>query len=113
MVENHTVFARTVVGHFLSDHDVSVVPSVAAAKAILACESYDAVLVDYDLDDGKGDDVVGWLRARSFGGLIVAISSHEDGNAALVVAGAHAVCSKTKFHTIRDVISTWPGRRAR
>jgi hypothetical protein len=33
------------------------------------------------------------------------VSSHEAGNTALVTAGASAVCSKTEFDRIQEVIS--------
>jgi hypothetical protein len=39
--------------------------------------TFDAVLVDYDLPDGKGTDVVRALCAMGFRGNIVAVSSKE------------------------------------
>jgi CheY-like chemotaxis protein len=85
-VENHTVFARTVIEQFLGNHQVVLVPTVAAAKQALGM-TFDAVLVDYDLPDGKGTEVVRALRAIGFEGNIVAVSSREDGNAELRAAG--------------------------
>lgn len=99
MVENHAVFAATVTQTFLGAHQVTVVPSIAAARATLSA-GYDAVLVDYDLDDGKGDALVRDLVASGFAGRIIAISSHEAGNQALLSAGAHASCPKTRFNEI-------------
>jgi hypothetical protein len=34
-VENHQVFAETVIGEFLAAHDVSVVPTVSAAEVMV------------------------------------------------------------------------------
>ena len=64
-VENHQVFAETVVAQFLADCDVTIAASVAEAEAELAARSYDAVLVDYDLDDEKGDALVRRMREVS------------------------------------------------
>jgi len=104
-VENYAIFSRTVVRTFLRDHVVNVVPSLAAARSALAGGDFDVVIVDYDLDDGKGDTLVAELvqgpppRPR-----IVASSSNADGNAALRRAGADAVCPKTRIAKINTVL---------
>lgn len=54
-VENHEVFAANVIRLFLTQHDVTVVPSVARALEARAATTFDMMLVDFDLDDGKGD----------------------------------------------------------
>jgi DNA-binding response OmpR family regulator len=103
-VENHDVFAQTVVGKFLADHDVTVVPSVGAARAELENRTYDVALVDYDLDDDKGDEFVRGLRAAGSRILVIAVSSHAEGNDALVRAGADAICRKMDFASISGVL---------
>ncbi len=65
---------------------------------------FDLVLSDYDLDDGKGDAFVRECRVTYPRLPIIAVSSHEAGNAALVAAGASAVCSKMEFDRIHAVI---------
>jgi RimJ/RimL family protein N-acetyltransferase len=62
--------------------------------------------VDYDLDDGKGDELVSACRALHPDLRIIAVSAHGAGNAALVSAGAHAVCGKLDFDKIQSVIQT-------
>jgi hypothetical protein len=57
-------------------------------------------LVDFDLDDGKGDALVRELLEGGFPGRIIAISAHHDGNEALMNAGARVSCPKARFHTI-------------
>ena len=52
-VENHPIFAKQVINCFLSEHEVTVVPSLAAARVNLDKGHYEIILVDYDLDDGK------------------------------------------------------------
>lgn len=98
-VENDAVFGRVVVQEFLAEHDVTLVATIADALRIVD-EPFDAVLVDYDLDDGKGTAVVHALRRRGFGGRIVGVSSHELGNTALIAAGADDACSKMRFDEI-------------
>jgi DNA-binding response OmpR family regulator len=103
-VENHAVFAENVKRQFLSHHLVTVVPSLFAARRAMLGEAFDVVLVDYDLDDGKGDELVRALRLSHSNVAIIGVSSHEEGNAALMRAGAAAVCSKMNFDQIQKVI---------
>ena len=87
-VENQEVFAANVTRQFLSRHEVTVVPSIAAARQARVAGVFDLLLVDYDLDDGKGDTFVREVRALDYRILIVGVSSHDEGNAALHRAGA-------------------------
>jgi DNA-binding NarL/FixJ family response regulator len=103
-LENHAVFAQQVTSQFLKSHRVSVTASLVAARQALASGSFDLVLSDYDLDDGKGDEFVRECRAAYPRLPIIAVSSHEAGNAALMRAGASAVCSKMEFDRIKEVI---------
>ena len=81
-----------------------MVPTLAAARQAMASEDFDLVLSDYDLDDGKGDEFVRECRAAHPHLPIIAVSSHEAGSAALMTAGASAVCSKMEFQRITEVI---------
>ncbi len=104
-VEDHRVFAETVANNFLAAHDVEFTETVAAARRVLAAGApYDVVLIDYDLPDGKGTEVVRHLRAIQFRGRIVAVSAKDEGNEALRAAGAHAVCKKAELHRIATVL---------
>jgi len=96
-LENHAIFAQQVISQFLKSHQVTVVPTLAAARQTLASNSFDLVLSDYDLDDAKGDEFVRECRTAHPHLPIIAVSSHEAGNAALMRAGASAVCSKMEF----------------
>jgi CheY-like chemotaxis protein len=104
-LENHAVFAQQVTRQFLSVHHVTVVPSLAAARSALGSGIFDLVLSDYDLDDGKGAEFVRECRASHPRLPVIAVSSHDEGNAALVAAGACAVCSKMQFDRIQQVIA--------
>ena len=111
-LENHSIFADQVTRQFLAAHRVTVVPSLAAARTLLASGIYDLVLSDYDLDDGKGEEFVRECHASLPRLPIIAVSSHEAGNAALLRAGASAVCSKMEFHLIEQVIGGLANARA-
>ena len=104
-LENHAVFAAQVTRQFLSEHTVTIVPSLAAGRNALASENYDLILSDYDLDDGKGEAFVRECR-RTYPQLpVIAASAHDAGNEALVRAGATAVCCKMEFDRIEEVIA--------
>ena len=104
-LENHAVFAKQVTQQFLAQHAVTVVPSLAEARAAFLSRSFDLILSDYDLDDGKGEEFVRECRAGYSKIPIVAVSSHDEGNTALLRAGASTVCSKMQFDRIQHVIS--------
>ncbi|MCC6528246.1 MAG: response regulator, partial [Polyangiaceae bacterium] len=65
---------------FLAHHDVTLVRSTADATDAIRERDCDAVLVDYDLDDGKGDALVKAICASASRAIIVAVSAHEHGN---------------------------------
>ncbi len=109
-VENHPEFTASVVQLFLTAHDVEVVPAIASAKEKAQTSDFDVVLVDYDLDDGKGDELVRWLRTTRADWKIVAVSARDLGNEALMSAGADVVCSKLGFSQIETVLQKL-GRR--
>jgi len=102
-VEDQRVFAETVISQFLAGHQVDIAESVAAARGLLGAV-YDAALVDYDLPDGKGTDVIRQLRTAGFRGRIIAVSAKDDGNRELRAAGAHATCKKAELHRIASVL---------
>ena len=84
---------------------MDIVPSVADGKATFDSDEYDVVMSDYDLDDGKGDEFVSYLRALGYKTPVIAISSHERGNKAIIQAGGDEVCSKMEFRKIGEVLA--------
>src|SRR2546428_13925257 len=79
-VENHPVFAKNVIAQFLSQHVVTVVPSLAQARRALETGGFDILLVDYDLDDGKGDALVKELGISGSPPIAIGVSSHDEGS---------------------------------
>ncbi|APR78871.1 Hypothetical protein A7982_04218 [Minicystis rosea] len=70
----------------------------------VATGQFDAALVDYDLDDGKGDQLIRSIRVAGFNAPIVAVSARDEGNLAMTDAGADAVCPKQSFARIEHAI---------
>jgi DNA-binding response OmpR family regulator len=103
-VENHSIFAQQAIIHFLSAHQVTVVPSLSMARSSLAANQFNLMLVDYDLDDGKGEELVRELRKAGNKIRTVGVSAREEGNAALLHAGVDAICSKMEFNRIQELI---------
>lgn len=99
-VENNTSFAQIVKQQFLSEHDVQIVPSIEAAKAALRINRYGIVLLDYDLDDGKGIELLDNIRTHYPTAKVIAVSAIDTNNIALQKAGVHAVCAKRDFASI-------------
>lgn len=104
-VDNHPEFTNVVIRQFLRAHDVTVVATIAAAKLALASGDFDVALVDYDLDDGKGDDLVRWMHAERPAVPAIGVSARSDGNDALLAAGVRAVCPKVAFAGIGTAIA--------
>src|SRR3712207_6771885 len=115
-VENHARFAGLAVRSFLAGHSVLVVSSLADARVAVEREEFEVVLLDYDLDDGKGSELAAELARRAGRPLLIAVSSHAGGNGALLAAGADAACGKLEFAGIEGVITealASAGREAR
>lgn len=110
-VENHAVFARLAQRQFLAAHEVTVVPSIEEAKRALASGTFDAVLVDYDLDDGKGSMLVELVCQSPNRPIVLAASSHDEGNKLLLAAGADACCPKLRFDQIEAVLIAVAARK--
>lgn len=102
VVEDNEAFAWTIRTMFLEHHTVTVVGSVAACSDLE--HPFDVGLVDYDLPDGKGVEVVRTLLRRQPELPLVAISAHATGNAALRAAGARETCPKAEMHRIAVVL---------
>jgi two-component system OmpR family response regulator len=104
-VENHPSFTRYA-RSFLAGYTVTVAPYLAAARAALYRAEFDVVLVDFDLDDGNGADLVRELVVMPVRPVIVAASAHPGGNEALLAAGADAACPKVEFARLPDLLRT-------
>jgi len=105
-VENHSVFAKQVTSQFLFTHEVTIVPSLLEARQVLSKEKVDLVLVDYDLNDGKGEELIAEISKQFTDLVTIGVSSHDEGNQKMLKAGAKAICSKMNFDRIEAVIES-------
>ena len=105
-IENHAVFAKTVTSSFLKNYSVDIVPSIKQAEEKLSLAHYDIALVDYDLDDGKGDQITTKINTLYPETKIIAVSSHSKGNNLILNAGADAICGKMEFQKINNAIAS-------
>jgi DNA-binding response OmpR family regulator len=103
-VDNHPEFTSLVSQSFLAAHEVTIVPTILAARAAVQAARFDIALVDYDLDDGKGVELVRWVRESGITLRMVAVSARDEGNLALTSAGADTMCAKLDFAHIQRVI---------
>ena len=104
-VENNPSFSDVVCKCFLQNYDVTVVPTVLEGKQMVAQFRFDIVIIDYDLDDGKGDEFVIYAKQQKYDEFIIAASSHKEGNERLKAAGAHCICAKSQFSHINEIIN--------
>jgi DNA-binding response OmpR family regulator len=105
-IENHQKFSTLISRHLLSEYSVVVVPSIAQASLKISADVFDLVLLDYDLDDGKGSEIIPLLKNLPNQPKIIAVSAHEEGNNILLAAGADAVCYKRDISGIGGVIKS-------
>lgn len=102
-VDDHEEFVRTVRDVFLRSHEVDTATSLSEAVKALAAKSFDVILLDYDLPDGKGVTLLANLSPGS-ATKVVAVSAHNAGNSALLRAGADVACAKANFAEIGSVL---------
>lgn len=81
-------------------------PTVREALDALRREAFDVVLLDYDLDDVKGDVFLRRRGARAHL-PVIAVSAKPDGNEKLLAAGADASCPKSLFANIEASSVAW------
>jgi DNA-binding response OmpR family regulator len=103
-VEHHSIFAPPAMIHFLSAQQATVVPSLSAARANLAADQCDLLSMDYDLADGKGEELVRAWREAGNKILMIGVSAREAGRVALPPAGVNKIGSKMEFNRIQELI---------
>jgi DNA-binding response OmpR family regulator len=103
-VEDHIQFRALAITRFLTAREVTVASTLAEARAFLARESFDAVLLDYDLPDGKGGELLEEIRQQPLDLRVIGVSSREENNLRLLALGADAVVSKMNFGEVVGVL---------
>lgn len=104
LVESHETFAQVVVGAFLREHEVTIHNTVLGAQHEFDVGGFDVVLVDYDLADFKGSELVKYIRKSGYDIHIIGISARDECNDLLLAAGASEVCNKMNFDRIGEML---------
>lgn len=110
-VEDNVRFARVAGREFLSGHEITLVPSLQAAREALRAWKFEGILLDFDLEDGKGSELMPDVQVLEPRPFIVAASAHTEGNTALLEAGADTACSKLEFFKIGSVLARAQAQR--
>jgi len=105
-VENHHTFSSLVADKFLSAHEVLIVATLEHARLELSGDAWDVVLIDHDLDDGDGVELVRELDRLSQRPYIIGVSAYPHLNEALKNAGADTTCGKLDFAEIQAVLES-------
>lgn len=107
IVDDHAV-VREGLKHALGERSIEIVAeaqSVREAMAFIAQSHPDAVVIDLNLPDGSGLEIVTWIRkiSQTMGIVIVTMNDEDDFLLAAMNSGANAFI--TKDAPITDVIS--------
>jgi DNA-binding NarL/FixJ family response regulator len=105
LVEDHTAFRQALAFMFEQETDVTVVAQAASlAEARLHLEGIDVALLDLDLPDGNGLDLIQPFRAANPRGAVLILTASTDSLsfARAVESGASGIVHKS--HGIRDII---------
>lgn len=107
IVDDHTV-VREGLSSALIRHELTVVAQAASVKeacAQIARTNPDAVLVDLNLPDGSGLEIITWVRSISstIGLVVLTINGEDEFLIAAMKSGANAYISKSA--PMSDVIS--------
>jgi DNA-binding NarL/FixJ family response regulator len=105
LVEDHATFREPLAFMLNRESEFEVVAQVGSlAEARRALEGVDLAVVDLDLPDGNGTELIGELRAANPHGMVLVLtaSAEREAYARAVEAGAAGVLHKSS--SIRDVI---------
>jgi DNA-binding response OmpR family regulator len=92
-------------------YEVVCVSAVAEARAALSLYAFDAALVDLYLPDGRGDEVVGLLRAESPATRIVVTSAFSQTPFVPHYATESGDCFLAKPFSHADLIAAVTGQQ--
>jgi CheY-like chemotaxis protein len=91
---------KGVIEHFASifgpqtEVQFSVVPGALAAAAIISSVKIDVIILDHDMPQGNGIDLLNWLKSKNLSIPVITFSGIQQNNANMIVAGATHLFSK-------------------
>ncbi len=101
-IEDNKAFREEVARTFLSEYAIEFATTVSDALEKCSKNRYDALLLDYDLAEGKGSD---FLREFDKSIPIIAVSAFEENNDILLGMGASVKCAKREMSKIADIVA--------
>lgn len=78
VVDDDLLARETLVALLRDDHDVTEVGSCAAARSALKSWPFDVVILDYELPDGNGGDLLAELDADSPASIAILVTGHGN-----------------------------------
>jgi DNA-binding NarL/FixJ family response regulator len=111
-VDDHTPFRAVVQRRFLIGHEVVGAADLAEARRHLADGHFEVILLDYQLSDGLGEDLIREIVERKLPTKVVAVSANAENNARLIAAGAIGAVSKNEFSKLAEKLETILGEKA-
>jgi len=108
-VEDNDQFREMVIRRYLSDCQVTALSSGKRFKEILKKNELHFILMDYELPDTTGEDLIRVARDVEYSGAIIGVSSSKYLNQQMLKAGADAATPKREHfrlpQTIRRALS--------
>jgi DNA-binding response OmpR family regulator len=105
-VDDHVRFRTGIIRQCLAAHEVTVASTLVEARARLADGTFDVVLLDYDLPDGKGEELLAEMAGSGRAARVIGFSSRDENNARLLAAGAWAAVGKLQFRQLGDLLKS-------
>ncbi len=110
-VDDHTPFRAVVQRRFLIGHEVVGAADLAEARQRLKEGDFDVILVDYQLSDGLGEDLIREIVDTKLRSKVVAVSANAENNSRLMEAGAIGAVSKNEFSKLAEKLETILGAK--
>lgn len=108
IIDDHDVVRQGLVTAFKAHHfmDIETAGSIKQARSKIAAFNPQAIIVDLNLPDGSGLDIVQWVRkiSRDTAILVLSLNSPEQYARLSQSAGANAYISKTQ--SIDEIVAS-------
>ena len=84
LVEDDILINRAwTLGLSQSGYDVTSAPSVSVAKRLLKERKFDAAIIDVNLQDGSGLDILRWIRTEEIAIKVLCVTARQDEETAI------------------------------
>lgn len=85
LVEDDNLINRAwTLGLNQSGYDVTSAPSLSTAKRLLSERKFDAAIIDVNLQDGSGLEILKWIRTEEITIKVLCVTARQDEETALI-----------------------------